>query len=608
MAYFLKKSNTKKGTYLQIYESYRNKEKKETSHRAVKPIGYVRDLISGEMPDPISHYENEVKRMNERRRKEMEESKAKQIEGDPTKNLGYFLIKSVFATLKVGPHLSLLAKIADRPYDLNEAITTLVSSRVVSPCSKAKTMGEVIPSLLEPVHYSLDQLYGSILPFIGDEYERILEIINRAFNKKYGRKTGKTFFDGTNFYFEIDREKNDQRKGPSKENRTDPIISMGLLLDEEQIPLAMKMFPGNESEKPVMRDVIKAMKEQNNIAGRTVQVADKGLNCAKNICEAIKSGDGYIFSQSVKRLSEKERKWALLDGEGAEWAEVRGEDGALLYKYKSCIDKFPYKVDGGANGATTISLTQKRVVTYNPKLAEKKRCEISRMVEKARELSNSGAKRKEYGEAAKYVTFKAVSDEGEILDDTAVRATINQGKIDEDLSLAGYNLLVTSETKMPAKEIYRVYHRLWRIEETFRTLKSELDARPVYLQRRDSIYGHFLICYLAVFALRVLQIKEFKDEVHTNEIIGFVRSLRVLKSGDAYINLGAKDKIKRINDRLGLNLTNYFLTDKNVKKVLGFKLYHHIFRLFTKVRYYITSVLGKQVSKRNFLDIPANEG
>ena len=572
MAYFLKKSNTKKGTYLQIYESYRNKEKKETSHRAIKPIGYVRDLISDEIPDPISHYENEVKRMNERRRKEMEESKAKQIEDDPTKNLGYFLIKSVFTTLKVEPHLNLLAKIADKPYDLNEVIATLVSSRVVSPCSKAKTMEEVIPSLLEPVHYSLGQLYDSILPFIGDEYERILEIVNHAFNKRYGRKTGKVYFDGTNYYFEIDREKDDKRKGPSKENRADPIVSMGLLLDEEQIPLAMRMFPGNESEKPVMRDVIKAMKEQNGIAGRTVQVADKGLNCAKNICEAIKNGDGYIFSQSVKRLSEKERKWALLDNENVRWVEVKDKDGTLLYRYKSCVDKFPYKVDGGANGATTINLTQKRVVTYNPKLAEKKRYEINKMVEKAKELSNSEAKRKEYGEAAKYVTFKAVSDEGEILDDTVVRATVNQGKINEDLSLAGYNLLVTSETKMPAEEIYRVYHRLWRIEETFRTLKSELDARPVYLQRRDSIYGHFLICYLAVFALRVLQIKEFKDEVHTNEIIGFVRNLRVLKSGDAYINLGAKDKIKRINDRLGLNLTNYFLTDKNIKKALGFKL------------------------------------
>ena len=572
MAYFLKKSNTKKGVYLQIYESYRNKEKKETSHRAIKPIGYVHDLISDKMPDPISYYQNEVKKMNNKRNKEIEESKIKQIEDDPTKNLGYFLIRSVFNTLKVEHHLNLLAKIADKTYDLNEAITTLVSSRVVSPCSKIKTMEEVIPSLLEPVHYSLDQLYDSILPFIGNEYERILEIINHAFNRKYGRKTNKTYFDGTNFYFEIDKEKNDQRKGPSKENKTDPIISMGLLLDEEQIPLAMKMFPGNESEKPVMRDIIKVMKEQNNILGRTIQVADKGLNCTKNICEAIRNGDGYIFSQSIKRLSEKEKKWALLDNEYVEWVEIKDKDGTLLYKYKSCIDKFPYKVDDETNRTTTINLTQKRVVTYNPKLAEKKKYEINKMVEKVKELNNSEAKRKEYGEVAKYVTFKAISNEGEILDDTVVKATINQDKINEDLSLAGYNLLVTSETKMSAEEIYKVYHRLWRIEETFRTLKSELDARPVYLQRQDSIYGHFLICYLAVFALRVLQIKEFKDEIHTNEIISFVRNLRVLKSGDIYINLGAKDKIKRINDRLGLNLTNYFLTDKNIKKVLGFKL------------------------------------
>lgn len=83
-------------------------------------------------------------------------------------------------------------------------------------------------------------------------------------------------------------------------------------------------------------------------------------------------------------------------------------------------------------------------------------------------------------------------------------ASIDQNKVDEDLRLAGYNMLVTSETKTKSENIYNVYHRLWRIEETFRTLKSELDARPVYLQRRDSIYGHFLICYLAVFALRVL--------------------------------------------------------------------------------------------------------
>ena len=572
MAYFLKKSVTKKGVYLQIYESYRNKEKKQTSHKAFKSIGYVDDLTSDKIPDPISYYQNLVKKMNEKRKKEIEESKIKQIEDEPTKNLGYFLVKSVFNTLRVESHLNLLARIADKPYDLNEAITSLVSARVVSPCSKIKTMEEVIPSFLEPAHFSSDQLYDSILPFIGDEYERILEIINHAFNKKYGRKTDNVFFDGTNYYFEIDKEKDDKRKGPSKENRADPIISMGLLLDEEQIPLAMKMFPGNESEKPVMRNIISTMKEQNNINGRTIQVADKGLNCTKNICEALKNGDGYIFSQSIKRLSDQEKKWALLENDENKWLEVKDKDGTLLYKYKSCIDKFPYKVDDGTNRPTTINLTQKRVVTFNPKLAEKKRYEINKMIEKARELNNSQAKRKEYGDAAKYVTFKAISNEGEVLDDTVVKATINQDKVNEDLKLAGYNLLVTSETKMRAEEIYKVYHRLWRIEETFRTLKSELDARPVYLQRQDSIYGHFLICYLAVFALRVLQIKEFKDEIHTNEIISFVRNLKVLKNGETYINLGSKDKIKKINDRLGLNLTNYFLTDKNIKKVLGFKL------------------------------------
>lgn len=572
MAYFLKKSNTKKGVYLQIYESYRNKEKKETSHRAVKPIGYVSDLKSEKIPDPIAHYQAEVRRMNERRKREVAASRAKTIEDDPTKNLGYFLVKSVFSALKVEPHLNLLAKIAGKAYDLNEAITSLVSARVVSPCSKIKTMEEVIPSFLEKAHFSSDQLYDSILPFIGDEYERILEIVNHAFAKRYGRKTDSVFFDGTNYYFEIDREEGDRRKGPSKESRSDPIISMGLLLDAEQIPLAMRMFPGNESEKPVMREIIREMKGKSGIAGRTIQVADKGLNCAKNICEALRGGDGYIFSQSVKRLPEQERRWALLESEDARWAEVRGDDGALLYKYKSCVDRFPYKVAEGNGRQATVNLTQKRVVTFSPLLAEKKRYEIKKMVEKARELNGCRAKRKEYGDAARYVSFKAVSSDGEILDDTAVAATIDQEKVDEDLRLAGYSLLITSETKMKAEEIYKVYHRLWRIEETFRTLKSELDARPVYLQRRESIYGHFLICYLAVFGLRVLQIKEFKDEVHTNEIISFVRSLRVLRNGDSYINLGSKDKIKRINDRLGLNLTNYFLTDKTIKKLLSFKL------------------------------------
>ena len=314
------------------------------------------------------------------------------------------------------------------------------------------------------------------------------------------------------------------------------------------------------------------MKEQNNIKGRTIQVADKGLNCTKNIIEAIKNGDGYIFSQSIKKLSSKEKQWALLDNQHNEWIDVRDNKGNLSFRYKFCIDEFPYKYVDENNKTITLKLTQKRIITYNPKLAEKKRMEISKMIDKAKELNNSQAKRREYGDVSKYVSFLPISNEGEILEDTVVKATINQDKVDEDLLLAGYNLLITSEINKSEREIYNIYHQLWKIEDTFRTLKSELEARPAYLQRQDSLYGHFLICYLSVFALRILEIKKFNNEVNIQEIISFIRNLQILKNGNSYVNLGSKSKIKNINDKLNLKLTNYFLTDKTIKDLLKFKL------------------------------------
>ena len=126
------------------------------------------------------------------------------------------------------------------------------------------------------------------------EYEKVIEIYNHQVNLKYKFDTSHTYFDCTNFYFEIDREDDFRRKGPSKENRHEPLVGLGLLLDANQIPIGMKLYPGNESEKPVMRDVIDNLKTRNNISGRTIQVADKGLNCGNNIMHALKEGDGYI--------------------------------------------------------------------------------------------------------------------------------------------------------------------------------------------------------------------------------------------------------------------------------------------------------------------------
>lgn len=217
----------------------------------------------------------------------------------------------------------------------------LIYARCVKPCSKYRTFHEVIPYLYGDMPgFSYDQLLTA-LGIMGDEYEKIVEIFTRRVSERYGLSTSKTYFDCTNFYFEIDRESDIQKKGASKENRTDPIIGLGLLLDTNQIPIAMKLYPGNQSEKSVLRNVIGALKQQNNISGKTVQVADKGLNCAANIYAARKNRDGYIFSKSVKSLSDREQQWVL--NENNQFTCVYDENKELKYKYLSIIDEFNYE-------------------------------------------------------------------------------------------------------------------------------------------------------------------------------------------------------------------------------------------------------------------------
>ena len=136
------------------------------------------------------------------------------------------------------------------------------------------------------------------------------------------------------------------------------------------------------------------------------------------------------------------------------------------------------------------------------------------------------------------------------------------------MKFAGYNLLVTSETKMSAKEVYRVYHNLWRIEESFRILKSQLDARPVYLHKKESIYGHFLICYVAVLLLRLLQFNTFNGEISYNEILNFIQNFKCILDKNAAINIYSLKLVKIIDDRLNLIFSNYFFSDKDIEKML----------------------------------------
>ena len=563
MSFFLRKSIKSNGVYLQICETVYNKETKSSSNKNYKIIGYA-DSYKHLYDDPIKHFEDVVKEMN---LKAKEDKNLKVSSSNPvTKNIGYFLVKSLFNTLNVKKDLDLMGSGFKFEKSISDFIETMVFCQIVKPSSKLKNAQEIIPSLYGVNSFSEDQIYRMI-NFVGTNYKKYIEIFNEHVKKLFGRNYKHVFFDCTNYYFEIDLPKEDKQKGPSKENRKEPIIGQALLLDANQIPLSMEMYPGNQSEKPYIRKMIEEMKTKYNVKGRTIQVADKGLNCAKNIYSATKeANDGYVFSKSVhgNNLSAIEKEWVLLEDDSYnKWTCVFDSNNKLIYKVKETIDVFDYEFIDDLGNKVKFKQKEKRVVTYNPCLARKQKAEIDKQVDKVLKLNTlRGLKRTEYGDAIKYASFN-----------NEVDVSLNYDRIEEDKRYAGYNLIVTSETNLSALEIYNIYHGLWRIEESFRITKSYLEARPVYLQTKESIYGHFLICYLSLLLLRLLEFKVFENKLNSSEIVNYIRSFNITEVDERFVsNILMTNTLKTVKEVTQIScIDNYYLDKKQLQKMLDYE-------------------------------------
>lgn len=587
MLFVLRKTKKDKGLYLQIYKSEYDITKKYNRNSIYKTLGYCQDLVTEEITDPVEYYTNKVKEMNIEQKFKEEMEKNSLVPKTSRKSLdihcGYYPLKKILDSLNVGPFINFYADSIKRqkkafnktsvsvPKDLYSIMTDIIMARVVDPCSKYRTFTEVLPRFGHEITYTYDNMLDAC-EFVGEHYNFFTVLMAEIIQKKYGNPVDKVYFDCTNYYFEIDREDDLRRKGPSKENRKDPIVGMGLLLNRDLVPINMRMYPGNQNESPVINQVINEMKDELHIDSRTIRVADKGLNNARNIYEITKlKNDGYIFSKSVKKLSSAEKTWVFEDLDKnddelklAGWFFVNDNNGNLIYRYKETPPKttfhYFFETDIVEDNGTIkhvkvpFDVPEKRIITYNPALAKKQLEELRKERDKAIDLNASQVKREEYGDYAKYVIF---------VDENGKKATtkLNTKKIKEDEKFCGYNLLVTSETKMNAQDVYKTYHQLWRIEETFRTLKSQLDARPVYLQKPYSIIGHFVLNFMAVQLLRLFQFYELKNKYGSEELCAFIRELRYIKVTDnCYMSLNDDTDILYAVAKL----TKVPLTNKNL--------------------------------------------
>ena len=326
--------------------------------------------------------------------------------------------------------------------------------------------------------------------------------MNDRIKKNYGRDTSLIYYDVTNYYFETDEQNDFLHKGISKEHRPNPIIQMGLFMDNRGIPITYELFPGNTNDCLTYRPNFGRIKKQFDL-GRVISVADKGMTTGDNIWYTINTPthDGYVFSMSI-RGAEKAIKDYVLKEEGYEWLGTE-------YKRKSRKSPRTILVTSVTGKKMKKQVDEKQVVFWSEKYARRAKAERETALAKARDLAqNPGnyTRATSYG-AAKYVKKIDYDKEtGEILTSSSI-LDIDEEKIREEEALDGYYMLLTSEMEASDDEIIDMYRGLWRIEESFKVTKSELEARPVYVWTKEHIEAHFLTCFVALTIARILENK-----------------------------------------------------------------------------------------------------
>lgn len=503
----LKKTPNRNGRIrLSIVDTYYDKQRKATRQKTIESIGYL-DELEKIYDDPIAHFQKRVDELREEKKAHKAPinftfyNSDKLCVGDNLrKNFGYSAFSKIYHELEIDKFLKRKQRTSKASYDANTIMKMLVYSRLLFPASK-KASYDNREQFFEKTDYCLDDVYRC-LTFLNKHKENLQVRMNDKIKEQYGRDTGLIYYYVTNYYFETDGQTDLLRKGVSKEHRPNPIVQMGLFTDNNAIPITYELFAGNTNDCLTYRPNFGRIKKQFDL-GRVISVADKGMTTGDNIWYTINTPakDGYVFSMSI-RGADKSIKNYVLDENGYEWL---GEE----YKRKSRL--YPRTISVTSNNGKKIKkqVDEKQIVFWSRKYAIRAKAEREATLSKARDLAKHPGKYTKatsYG-AAKYIKKVDYDKEtGEILTASSV-LDINEDLIRKEEALDGYYLLLTSEMDTPDDRIIDIYRGLWRIEESFKITKSELEDRPVYVWTNEHIEAHFLTCFVALTLSRILEMK-----------------------------------------------------------------------------------------------------
>ncbi|MGI6727238.1 MAG: IS1634 family transposase [Anaerovoracaceae bacterium] len=567
----LKVSRSKNSASLYVTKTvYVDKKERTITVEKLGTEKELREKLNGQ--DPYVWAKGYIEELNKKEKEEkrqviikLRQSKLINKGEQQSYNGGYLFLQQLYHNLKLH---KICSNISDRykfSFNLDSILSRLIYGRILFPSSKLNTH-QLSKTLIEQPDFEIQHIYRA-LEVIARESDFIQAELYKNSLAVSKRNDNILYYDCTNYYFEIEHEEGDKQYGPSKENRPNPIVEMGLFMDGDGIPLAFSIHSGNTNEQLTLLPLEQKILDDFSLA-KFVVCTDAGLSSTANRKFNNKGERAFITTQSIKKLKKHLKTWALamdgwsIDGLKGKFDIAKIEETEeLKEKYKDCTfyKERWIKEDG---------LEQKLIVTYSLKYKEYQRYIRSRQIERASRLIESkpsSLKKHHQNDFKRFITKTNVTSDGEIAEREVY--SISQEIISNEETYDGFYAVCTNlEDDAPA--ITKINHNRWKIEECFRLLKTDFRARPVYLSRDDRIKAHFTTCFLALTLYRYLE-KRLKEEFTSTEIISQLRDMNFYSApGEGYIPTYTRtDFTDALHEAFSFRTDYQIVTTKQMKKI-----------------------------------------
>ncbi len=476
-------------------------------------------------------------------------------------NIGYLFLQDIYYSLGLKNICNTVSDNYKFSYDLNEILSTLVYSRILTPGSKKASLSDA-QRLLEQPKADLHQVYRA-LEVLANDNDFIQSELYKNSQNVVDRKKGILYYDCTNYYFEIEQEDGFRKYGMSKEHRPNPIVQMGLFMDADGIPLSFSLFDGNKNEQPSMTPLEeKIIKDFDS--SEFIVCTDAGLSSAANRRFNDKQGRKFVTTQSIKKLKDFLQDFCLAD-EG--WYL---EGSSKTYKLSELDEKADYdKTFFKDRWINEDGLEQHLIVTYSIKYKEYQKWIRERQIERAKKYVAAPSKlnKKNPNDPKRFVDQEHCTADGEIANHPIT--SLDQEQIDKESRYDGFYAVCTDLEDGPSS-IIRINQKRWEIEECFRIMKTEFKARPVYLSRKDRITAHFMTCFIALIIYRILE-KKLDEAFTCEETIKTLRNMdMMILPGEGYIPTYTRTELTdALHDVFGFRTDYQIISQKNMRKILN---------------------------------------